>query len=675
MSTPPPAGPGSYEGNRQQVSGGAAVMGNVGNFFSLHTAGGDAEELVEAVFAPRIREGAYPAPEVEARLRGFVEPPSYADCRAVLRRHVLLLRAAPGSGAPTAAFALLRERFGPAGITGLAPGEKLARWRPSAARGYLLTGASPESVADLGDVVLTALEEQLALVRGVLVVVVEHGLDLPQDGNGRHVEHRPPAAYDVAKARLMAMVQAGDLRPESLGTALSGLDDPQFAEFLTAGQSPRTGVDVAAELREVAAGRQSAAQAAERLLRDSAADVRDTLRQVGGDADRLALLAAVALLHGEDRHTVQTYAAAVRKNLHARSAAPDGEPRARPSGRPQPPDVLGRSLEERLADVQATLSPRRTVANGSTRYWSQAVEFRGRHRAEHVLRELWWDREDLSDVLAGTLWSLPYRLGYDVAAGRSLGRVLCHATGPRPLTQLEPFATSDTRWHRRLAAYALGEAAQSEEMAATVSGYLRGLSKRASVNARCTVAETCAGAFGLGRPDRAVRLLDTVLDTAGEGEADGKLFTAVSAALAVLAHDPEIRPLVLQCLASWAGAPGGSARHDYAVHAVAALAPSAVSGQHHPRSLRLRLGDLVVQDTRALAPPVAAALDSGTAREAAATALAAMAASPDRRHRSAVADLVDILAAEHRHRRGVVTYLLARFRTHAAVPSAERNSA
>ncbi|MFJ2632866.1 hypothetical protein ACIO6U_13095 [Streptomyces sp. NPDC087422] len=680
---PQPAGSASYQGNRQQVGAGAAAhMGDVGRDLNLLIFR-DGEEAAENILTPRLREGAYSAAEIEDRLRGFVEPPSYPRCRAVLEDRVLLLRGARGAGAATAAFALLRERFGADGITGLDAGQDLARWRPSAPRGYILAGATPQTVDALNDVVLSAMAGHLVHAGAALVIVVDDDLAQSVKARNRLVDHVRPRAYDVAAGHLKSAVESGELSPDHLSSAWSYLDDPVFAGYLDADQLPQSGVDVAEELRAVAAGAQSVEEAVTNLSQGGADEVCQSLDQVAGKPDELALLAAVALLHGEDRQSVQTYAAALRERLgrwdttHDRAVDLDGDrTRVRDVLVPdvhgaRPPNVLGPSFESRLACVEARLLPRRLVPGDSSNYWSQAVDFPARHRADQVLRQLWWDRAGMETHLCAVLLSREYQPGYDLTAGRSIGRVLCHATGTRPLQPLQAFAKSGLRWHRRLAAYALGEAAQNEQMVGRVTSQVRDWSRVVDVNLRCTVAETCAGSFGLGRPGTALQLLHKVLDGPVEQETVRRLYAAVSFALRALLTESANRDPVLRRLAEWSTAQVGTGHHAYAVYVMEQLGRSAVDGGQRTGALKLRLSELVVEQPEALVPLVMAALESPGTDTVMSAALTAVGESPDSRHRVALAALLETLAAESTGRPGVVAFLLTWYHAHSAVSPAE----
>ena len=446
---------------------------------------------------PRFREGPYPAREIEDRLRGFVEPPSYDPCRKILERGPLLLRGAGGTGARTTAFALLRDRFGAGGITGLDPALDLTRWSPSAARGYALQGLSPEAADALSGNALVALTRSAGKAGAALVVVLDERQQLPGDTSPWQVTHVPPPAHDVAKGWLLSMVREGGLPTSVRDTALAHLDEPRFADYLGAGQLPAIAVDVAKELREVAIGERPVEQAVENLRLGGTKVAQETLDVVRGSAEGLAFVAVVALLEYQDRTVIHRCAVELRDRITERAARSVDLSAAPASDGTGQRDFLGRSFEDRLAEVRAKLLPRQVVRTNGSRYWSQPVAFQSRHQAEFVLRRLWWDYDGMAEVLWTALRGMPYQPGVDLAAGQALGRVLCHSTGPGWLQPLYDFASSDYRWQRRLAAYAFGEVAQDPDLSSAVRARLREWSRRRGINLRCTVAETCAGSFGL----------------------------------------------------------------------------------------------------------------------------------------------------------------------------------
>ncbi|WUH92671.1 hypothetical protein OG900_22870 [Streptomyces sp. NBC_00433] len=661
------AGGATYEGNRQRVSGGGFGFIGTARDIHLHL---PPDEADNAIVDPRFREGPYPAEEVEKRLRGFVEPPSYAACRRVLERRVLLLRGGGGTGTGTAAFALLRERFGAGGITGLDPGLDLTRWSPSAPRGYLLQGLSSDAGAALSETALLALSELLGQTGSALVVVVGNGQALPGATAPWQVLHVPPTAYDVAKGHLLSMAQEGRLPGHMLSTALTHLDEPRFADYVGPVQLPVAGVDVAEELREVAIGERLVADAVENLRTGGDKAVQETLTRLRASAEGLAFVAAVALLEHQDRTVIRQYANGLRDRITERAVQRGAVPPPVSDTSPQW-DLLGCSFEDRLTEVRAKLLSRRAVRINRTRYWSQPVVFQGRHQAEFLLRRLWWDYDGMSEDIWSALRDMPYQLGIDLAAGRAIGAVLCHATGPKWLQPLYEFASSDDRWRRRLAAYALGEVAQNPDLSGAVRAQLRDWSRLRDVNMRCTVAETCAGSFGLSRPTAALDLLHAILQGSDE-ELRPRLRSAVTFALNVLLAEESNRPAVLGRLAEWLTEPVGSLRRAYAVHAITALSPTSAAGPFRPTALRLHLAELVVAREEGLLPLVTAALENPASHLAMAEALTVVGSSPDSRQRVCLAELLAALSDASNGRRGVVTFLLSRYRARTAAAIFER---
>ena len=664
----PAAGRAAYDGNRQRVTGnGFAFMGEARDihFHAL------LDEADDRILVPRFREGPYPAAEIENRLRVFIEPTSYLPCRKSLERGLLLLRGAGGSGAVTAAFALLRDQFGAGNITGLDPALDLTRWSPTAARGYVIQGLSPEAADALNGNALIALADDLRQAGAALVVVLGEGRHLPRDTWSWQVLHVPPNAYDVARGCLSSMVREGELPAELLETALAYLAESRLADYLGTGQPPAVAVDVATELRAVAVGERSMDDAVGNLRLGGAKAAQETLDTVRGSAEGLAFAAAVALLEYQDRTVIHQYAGHVRDRLaerYGQSVALSTPPSTGTEQR----DLLGCSFEDRLADVRARLLPRQVVRRNGSRYWSQPVAFQGQHQADFVLRRLWWDYDGIAEVLWTGLRDMPYQSGADLAAGRALGRVLCHSTGrPQWLRPLYDFAASDYRWHRRLAAYALGEIAQDPDLVSAVRAQLREWSRRRNVFVRCTVAEACAGSFGLSSPTAAMNLLDAILNGADD-ELTANLRNTVSFALRVLLAEETNRPAVLAQLTGWLAQPVGTLRRAFAVHAVTTLSGSAAGGQYRSSGLGLSLTDLVTAPQDGLLPLVTAALENPASHGAMAEALTVVARSPDSRQRAAAAELLACLSDASPGRPGVVAFLLARYRARTASGTSER---
>lgn len=646
-----------FRDNQQWVRQGTAFMGDVYGDAHFHAAA-----ATEEVVKPRLREGPYPADEVSGKLSGFVEPPSHARCRKALDRRILLLGAEDGTGAGTAAFALLAERHGTAGITGLDPMEDPARWRPKDARGYLLLGLSQDAADSLGGVVLRGLAELLRQAGAHLVVTVGREVELPADTCAWQVAHVPPPPYEVAVNRLRTMAGAGELTGEQLSTALGHLASREFADHLHAHPLPGDSVELAEELREVAASGKPAVTALERLRLGSDSAARAALDKARHSADAVSLIAAVALLHRRDRTVIERFAAELRPLLHERAGVGPA------ADQPERPDVLGPSLEDRLKAVGAELLPPESGTARRYRYPVRPVAFSGRHRPETLLRRLWLEYEGMPELLWRALEALPAQPGVDMAAGRAIGRVLRHATGPNALRQLAPFAASDRRWQRRLVAFALGEVAQHTGLRSAVQEQLRQWSRLRSVDIRCTVAETCAGSYGLARPTAALGLLDAVLD-GPEGDAERNLRTAVSFALRVLLSEEPNHVRVLDKVGEWLASEHGTLRHALAVDVIGEMARATPSRPGGSGPGRVSLADVLGDHPQQAVPLVALALDTPAIHEVVAGGLIAIEQDPRMRCRAAFTSFLAALSGAARGRRGFTRFMLRRHRNRATAPS------
>ncbi|MEE1751972.1 hypothetical protein [Streptomyces sp. SP18CS02] len=666
-SVGPGAGPHtSLREGHQRVDSGVALMGNVGGDFTYLNISAWNDEATERILKPRLREGPYPAEEVRGRLYGFVEPPSYARCRKALDSRIVLLRARAGTGVGTAAFALLVERHGEGGVTGLDAMADLSAWRPKAGRGYLLQGLPAASARSLDDVRLAGLAEALRGAGAHLVVTMAQDARLPSDTGRWEEAHAAPGPHEVAERRLRLAAAEGRLDSSQLDAALGHLASPEFTDYLSTHSLPGDAVDLSDGLRQSAETSASTGSVLEDLLTGTEAAARSALAQARHSADKVSLMAAVALLPGQDRTVIEQFATAMRPLLGARAAktGQDGAPED------QSPDVLGPSFEDRLEAIGARpLAPRSSPAD-RYRYPVQPVVFSGRHRSATLLRHLWLDFEGMPEALWGALEQLRYQPGLDVAAGEAIGRVLAHATGPGALTQLHRFASSGDRWRRRLVAVALGEIVQHPLVSGAVKEQMRRWSRSSAV-LRCTVAETCAGSYGLARPAAALKLLDAVLDGSSP-ELDARLRSAVSFALGALLTEEENHIEVLDTVTRWLEAGRGTPRHTLAVHVIHSMCLSTFPQPGAPGAVRVSLAGTLERHPAQGFALVVLGLDDPATYEAVAQVLGRIEADPDMFQRAALDHVLSELSRTARHRRGVIRFLLGRHRDHTNV-SRRRN--
>ncbi|MCX4664752.1 hypothetical protein [Streptomyces uncialis] len=657
-----------FRDNRQSVEQGAAIMGGVqGDVYNVVSGGPLDEALIDAIRKPRLREGPYPADEVRDRLAGFVEPPSHPEARKVLDGRVLLLRGGPGAGAATAAFALLAERYGEGGVTGLDSAQDLLAWRPKGPGGYLLQGLPRDSGEPLGEVALTALARTLRHAGAHLVVTLAGEVRLPADTGRWQAWHLPPASHKVAARRLRFNVREGRLDPAHLDAALGSLASAPFTDYLAAHPLPGDAVDVADALCTAAATGTSPGTVLDELRPGSATAARVALDRARHSAGALSLMAAIALLAEQDRTVIEQFAAVLRPLIDERA----GPARHAPAtGNDHPPDLLGPSFEDRLEAVGARLLPPGETSTVRHGHPVRRVVFAGRHRSEAVLGQLWLDHEGMPELLSRALTALPPLPGAQLAAGLALGRVLAHATGPGALGPLPRFAASEERRERRLAAVALGELVQHPARGGTVRELLRRWSCATSLPLRCTVAETCGSGFGLARPALALRFLDNVLD-GPESRSGPPLRTAVSFALSVLLTEEPHHPLVLDTLREWLTAPPGTARRAQAGHVIDAMSRSAFPPGVNSGASRTTLA-MLLRDHPDRAPGlVALALGDPAVHEATAQGLARIEADPDTRMSTAFPHFLSALSTLAPGHRGVVRYLLHRHRARTTVPTEE----
>ncbi|MFE0421779.1 hypothetical protein [Streptomyces sp. NPDC058953] len=642
----------------QRVDSGVALMGNVGGDFTYLNISAWTDEATERILKPRLREGPYPADEVRGRLYGFVEPPSYGRCRKALDGRIVLLRARAGTGARTVAFALLAERHGESGVTGLDAMADLSAWRPKAGRGYLLQGLPAASARSLDGVRLAGLAEAMHGAGAHLVVTVAQDARLPSDTSRWEEAHAAPGPHEVVEGRLRLMAAEGRLDGSQLDAALGHLASPECTDYLSTHPLPGDAVDLSDGLRQCTETSASIKSVLKDLLTGTEAAARSALAKARHSADEVSLMAAVALLRGQDRTVIEQFAAAMRPSLGARAAKTGRNE----TPEEQPSDVLGPSFEDRLEAIGARpLAPRSSSAD-RYRYPVQPIVFSGRHRSAALLRHLWLDFEGMPDALWGALEQLRYQPGLDVAAGEAIGRVLAHATGPGALTQLHRFASSGDRWRRRLVAVALGEIVQHPLVSGAVKEQMRRWSRSSAV-LRCTVAETCAGSYGLARPAAALKLLDTVLDGSSP-DLDAKLRSAVSFALGALLTEEANHIEVLETVTRWLETGRGTPRHTLAVHVIHCMSLSTFPQPGASGAVRMSLARTLERHPAQGFALVVLGLDDPSTYEAVAQGLGRVEADPDMFQRTAFALVVRELSRTARHRRGVIRFLLGRHRDH-----------
>ncbi|MDX3851059.1 hypothetical protein [Streptomyces sp. AK02-01A] len=657
-TTQAPGPENSFRDNQQRVDRGMAFMGGVeGDVFFLAGAESLDEAVTERILKPRLREGPYPAAEVRERLDVFVEPPTYTRCRKALDSHVLVVRARGRTGVSTTAFALLAERYGVDGITGLDPLANLTTWRPKGSRGYLLQGLSQTAADPLNEVALRGLADLLRRSGAHLIITVAEGTVMVPDTEPWQVTHLPSLSGDVAAKRLRTMAETDKLTGPQMARALEHLASREFTDYLRAHPLPGDGADVAEGLREAAVSETSVGSVLEDLRVGSVSAARAALAESRHNADSLSLMAAVALLPRQDRTLIEQFTAVVRPLMLER-AGPDQAT----GSQPERPDVLGQVFEDRLAAVGARLLTPEFGSGSRSRYPVQPVGFSGRHRSETLLRHLWLDYEGMAQLLWKALDSLPHQSGVDLTAGRAIGRALTYATGPSTLRQLVPFAAASTRWRRRLVAFALGEMVQHAALTGVVRDQLRQWSRARSGFVRCTVAETCAGSYGLARPAAALRLLDAVLD-GPDTEAERSLRTAVAFALGALLTEEANHTIVFDKVAEWLASESGTRRHAVAAHVVESVSLSTFPQQGSTGAARLSLSDMLVDYPEEALRLVVLALDDPATYEATTKGLLLIEEDTDPRHRTDFASFLTALAGmAHRHR-GVIRFMLRRHRT------------
>lgn len=240
---------------------------------------------------------------------------------------------------------------------------------------------------------------------------------LPSDTSRWEEVHAGPGPHEVAERRLRLAAAEERLDSAQLEASLGHLASPEFTDYLSTHPLPGDAVDVSDALRQSVETSIPTGSVLKDLLTGTEAAARSALAQARHSADRVSLMAAVALLPGQDRTVIEQFATAMRPLLGAR-AAKKGQ---HESPEDLLPDVLGPSFEDRLEAIGARpLAPRTSTAD-RYRYPVQPIVFSGRHRSATLLRHLWLDFEGMPDVLWEALEQLRYQPGLDLAAGEAIG--------------------------------------------------------------------------------------------------------------------------------------------------------------------------------------------------------------------------------------------------------------
>jgi hypothetical protein len=502
----------------------------------------------------RVREG--PIPEAEARAAefGFARPGWFDEALRILERGPLFLAGRAGSGRRTTALNLLRVSCGKeAPLRALDSVVELDRWQPTdaSARGYLMDGLFPSR--PLGPGVLGHVRELLEGVRARMVIVLPDDTELlrrlEQDLHVTPMMCVPPPPAMVFGSYFEAVVEEQRER-ERLLSALEGRHD--LGDLLAPELVPADVVELVTAIVAAGGDPEALGDLEARLGYRAEQEVPDLVARLRGDPDALAFLLAACVFEGLDHRLVREEADRLLTLSQGRLAAmlpgtgAEGDAKIE---RPNPEFVFRRSLTELLHAVRAVRQERRIHTAGAYAHSVEAIAFVRHRQAEAVLRYVWREYGQLSELLVEWLRQMDRAEELTSAAGRFMGNAAKWGGGRRALRHIQVLAGSERVNNRLIAANALGIAAQDPVLVAEVRYRLDGWSRAASSQRRTTVAYACGSEFGISRPDHALRLLRTLLlgvrdRSAGEG-ADGndQVLAAVRVAIMSLfqaGHETEV---------------------------------------------------------------------------------------------------------------------------------------
>nr|WP_240449266.1 hypothetical protein [Streptomyces harenosi] len=464
----------------------------------------------------RVREGPVPETEVRDAAFGFARPDWFDTAVEKLRRGPLFLAGRPGSGRRTAALNLLRACCGDgAPLRALDSVTQLDRWQPTdaSARGYLMDGLFPSR--PLGPGVLGHVRSLLTKARAHMVIVLPDDATLlrrlEQDLHITPTVCVPPPPARVFGSRFEAVVP-GQRERERLLSALHQRHD--LGELLVPELVPAEVVELVTAIVTADGDPDALGDLGARLSYRAEREVPELLEKLRGDPDALAFLLAACVYEGLDHRLVREEADRLLKLSEGRLTAvlPGTDaPGTERTERPNPDFVLRRSLTELLHAVRAVRQEREIRAEGTYAHSVEAVAFIRHRQAEAVLRHVWREYGQVSELLVEWVREVNRATELTRPVGRFMGRAARWGGGRRALRHIQALAESERTTSRLIAANALGIAAEDPVLVPEVRYRLRRWSLAADFRLRTTVAYACGAEFGLARPDLALHLLHDLL--------------------------------------------------------------------------------------------------------------------------------------------------------------------
>ncbi|MFI5986399.1 hypothetical protein ACIBEA_36755 [Streptomyces sp. NPDC051555] len=413
---------------------------------------------------------------------------------------------------------------------------ELDRWKPTdtSARGYLIDGLFPSR--PLSPVMLRNVRELLKKAQACMVIV------LPDDTALLHRLERdlhisptvcsPPSPSLVFGSRFEAVVPDRWERDRLLSALASRHD---LGELLVPELVPAEVVELVTALVEADGDPEALGDLGLRLSYRAEREVPELIKSLCDEPEPLAFLLAASVYEGLDQQIVRNEADRLTKlagdRLTAVLPGTDADGAAK-QDRPNPKFVFRHSLTELLHAVRAVRQNREIRAEGAYSHSVEAVAFIRHRQAEAVLRHVWREYGQLSELLVEWLRDVPRTGGLAEPAGRAMGRVASWGGGRNALVHLLELARSDRATSRLVVANALGVAAEDPVLVAEIRYRLHRWSTATDFRLRTTVAHACGEEFGLARPDLALRLLQSLFHAAQvrEGE-EYQVKVAVEAAI------------------------------------------------------------------------------------------------------------------------------------------------
>ncbi|MER8115355.1 hypothetical protein [Streptomyces sp. NPDC094031] len=487
-----------------------------------------------------MREGPIPEAEVQAAAFGFAEPEWFDAALAKLSRGLLFLTGRPGSGRRTAALNLLRVSCGEdARLRALDSVAELDRWQPTdaSARGYLMDGLFP--TRPLGPGVLGHVRSLLKRAGACMVILLPDDAALlrrlEQDLHVSPTECVPPQPAMVFASHFEAVVPDQRER-ERLLVALD--DNHELGDLLVPELVPAEVVELVAAIVSADGDPNVLGDLQARLSYRAESEVPALIEKLRGDPDALAFLLAACVFERLDYRILREEADRLlelsKGRLTAMLPAADSQG-AGVAERPNPDFVFRRSMTDLLHTIRASRQAREIRTGGSYAHGVEPVVFDRHRQAEAVLRHVWREYGQLSDLLVEWLREVNRAAELTLPVGQVMGSAASWGGGRRALRHIQALAESERTTSRLIAAHALGIAAEDPVLVGEVRYRLQRWSLAVSPSLRTTVAYACAAEFGLARPDLALQLLRVLipggLPPAGESEGDDRVFMAVRAAV------------------------------------------------------------------------------------------------------------------------------------------------